>query len=162
MRQDAASRTNLTDMDAGAVAVAAGLAGALADLADVRGSCAAALATLRRLAARHGRDPALLALAGESLAASRLELEWLSGDVSRMADALSPVAEEGYAVIPQWEFDPITALFEDAEALHNLSSLLEDRAGFACLLVLLADDVKRCAEALEAGRKKRCNLLRKS
>ena len=48
-------------------------------------------------------DPALLALAGESLAASRLELEWLSGDVSRMADALSPVAGEGegYAVIPQ-------------------------------------------------------------
>ena len=53
------------------------------------------------------------------------------------------------------EFDPITALFEDAEALHNLSSLLsEDRAGFACLLVLLADDVKRCAEALEAEEKK--------
>ena len=52
------------------------------------------------------------------------------------------------------EFDPITALFEDAEALHNLSSLLsEDRAGFACLLVLLADDVKRCAEALEAEEK---------
>lgn len=33
------------------------------------------------------------------------------------------------------EFDPITALFEDAEALHNLSSLLsEDRPGSpACL-----------------------------
>ena len=74
---------------ADAVAVAAGLARLLADLADVRGSCAG--------------DPALLALAGESLAASRLELEWLSGDVSRMADALSPVAGEGegYAVIPQ-------------------------------------------------------------
>ena len=59
------------------------------------------------------------------------------------------------------EFDPITALFEDAEALHNLSSLLsEDRAGFACLLVLLADDVKRCAEALEAEEKKKGQGLR--
>lgn len=52
------------------------------------------------------------------------------------------------------EFDPITALLEDAEALHNLSSLLrEDRAGFACLLTLLADDVKLCAETLENDEK---------
>ena len=70
-------------------------------LAWCRRSCAAALATLRQ--GIDTGDPALLALAGESLAASRLELEWLSGDVSRMADALSPVAGEGegYAVIPQ-------------------------------------------------------------
>ena len=64
-------------------------------------ACVEALATLRRGIGTG--EPALLALAGESLAASRLELEWLSGDVSRMADVLSPVAGEGegYAVIPQ-------------------------------------------------------------
>ncbi|CAK7055866.1 hypothetical protein [Bilophila wadsworthia] len=99
MRQDCIPHESEGYADA--VAVAAGLARLLADLTDVRGSCAAALATLRQ-----GIDtgnPALLALAGESLSASRLELEWLSGDVSRMADALSPLAGEGegYAVIPQ-------------------------------------------------------------
>lgn len=99
MRQDCIPHE--PDGYADAVAVAAGLARLLADLADVHGSCAAALATLRQ--GIDTGDPALLALAGESLAASRLELEWLSGDVSRMADALSPVAGEGegYAVIPQ-------------------------------------------------------------
>lgn len=48
------------------------------------------------------------------------------------------------------QFDPITALYDSAAALRELAEMYRgERGGLSSLLLLIADNVTRCAGKLE-------------